>query len=93
VTAAVYLSPAARQDLREIWRYSEGNWGQARADAYIADLHDAFTRLALFPGSGHLDERYGEGIRLSRAGRHLIIHRASENALEIIRILHGQLSE
>ena len=92
MTAQVLLSPAARQDLREIWRYSMDSWGQDRADAYIADLHAAFARLALFPGSGHLDERYGIGIRLSRAGLHLIIHRPGENTVEIIRVLHGQLA-
>lgn len=93
MTESIKFSPAARQDLRDIWRYSAENWGKARADAYIGDLYAAFSRLAQFPGSGHLDERYGAGIRLSRSGLHLIIHRASENAIEVIRILHGQLSE
>lgn len=92
MTASVDLSPAARQDLRDIWRYSAENWGKARADDYIDDLYAAFSRLALFPGSGHLDERYGEGIRLSRAGQHLIVHRTTESAVEIIRVLHGQMS-
>ena len=93
MTSTVNLSPAARQDLREIWRYSMVNWGTGRADAYIGDLYAAFSRLALFPGSGRLDQSFGEGIRLSRSGLHLIVHRASENAVEIIRVLHGQLSE
>jgi toxin ParE1/3/4 len=92
MTAKILLSPAARQDLREIWRYSMKSGGGERADAYIADLHAAFARLALFPGAGRLDERYGEGIRLSRAGLHLSIHRPAEGAVEIIRVVHGQLA-
>ena len=29
------VSPAAREDLLAIYRYSRGRWGQAKADAYL----------------------------------------------------------
>jgi len=40
------LSPLAETDLEEIWRYTVENWSINQAEAYHADIVDAFEGLA-----------------------------------------------
>ncbi|WP_370689388.1 type II toxin-antitoxin system RelE/ParE family toxin [Neorhizobium galegae] len=40
------LSPRARRDLEEIWRYTFQKWSRAKADDYYHELIDAMLELA-----------------------------------------------
>jgi len=46
------LTPAAKEDIREIWFYSVDIWGEKRAEIYISQLETQFEKLADNPESG-----------------------------------------
>ncbi len=90
------LTPAARSDMRAIWRYSVKNWGIDQADKYVRQIERDLTAAA--EGSP-LVQRFDNFWRI-KSGRHLCFFTKLENGgLEIIRILHermdveGQLSD
>ena len=44
--------PLARQDLKQIWRYSFKEWGEAQADTYFADIEAGILKLQEHPHLG-----------------------------------------
>jgi plasmid stabilization system protein ParE len=86
---AFILSPAARQDLSDIWNYI------AAADIDAADrvrdaIFAAIDQLVAMPGMGHLrEDLVDEPLRFWRVYSYLIIYRPQTDPLEIVRILSG----
>jgi toxin ParE1/3/4 len=81
-------SPAAKQDLDDIW-YAIGIQNIAAADRVI-DLIDArIQQLAEHPLSGPLRDDLGAGIRHLVASQYLILYRVSKDHILIIRVFHG----
>ncbi|MCB1965037.1 MAG: type II toxin-antitoxin system RelE/ParE family toxin, partial [Candidatus Accumulibacter sp.] len=46
------VRPRARRDLKEIWRYTVQQWGEAQADQYLYDLDREIQGLLKFPELG-----------------------------------------
>ena len=86
--AEIVLSRAAYADLAEIGNYGEAQFGRAAADAYQDEFDRAFERLAAHPRSGEAKPVWGSGFRCLVCKRHRIIYQASEEAVQIYRILH-----
>ena len=84
----VRISPRARSDLIEIWSYIADD-SVANADAFIDKLHGTIQVLAKQSGSGRHREELAPGILSFPFGRYIIFYRASQGAIEIVRILHG----
>ncbi len=84
------LSPLARQDLEEIWRYSARTWGADRADLYAWELHERFTMLAANPRAGRRDPRLKQPVRIFVFSARVIAYRETGEGVEIIRILHAR---
>lgn len=43
------LTPRARDDLENIWRYSAENWSTGQADKYIRELTGVFGLISSMP--------------------------------------------
>ena len=84
----VRISPRARSDLIEIWSYIADD-SVASADAFINKLYETIQVLAKQSGSGRHREELAPGILSFPFGRYIIFYRASQGAIEIVRILHG----
>jgi toxin ParE1/3/4 len=100
----IVLSPAARQDIRDILLWSIDKFGTKAAARYRALLIQCLRDLAidpLRPGSKTRPELADNArtyhLALSRSGaegqhvkapRHFILYRITSNHLEIARILH-----
>src|SRR5262249_30875393 len=77
-------APAAKNDLRDIWRYFVG--------IASPEIADRLLRRASGRGSGR-----GHGVRATRSGQdcgsvlvrpYVIFYRCSEGTVEIVRVLH-----
>ena len=84
----VWLTPAAAADLERI-----GDWiaerNPRRAVTFVAELRQRAEQLAQFPHAGPPRPQWGDGIRIVVLGKYLIVHRVRDQAIEILRIVHG----
>jgi toxin ParE1/3/4 len=86
------LTGKAKDDLKEIARHTQEQWGRQQRDLYLRMLDGCFRRLAANPGQGGDCSEIRAGYRKMIAGRHLIFYRQpSGDSIEIVRILHGRM--
>lgn len=86
------LSRAADADLRKIAEHTLRQWGEAQRDGYIAELFDAFGRLAETPQIAAGADAIREGYRKFPQGSHVIFFRSSDtHGIEIVRVLHKRM--
>lgn len=84
----IRISPRASSDLIEIWSYIAED-SVANADAFIDKLHRTIQVLANQSGAGRRREDLAPGILSFPFGRFIIFYREGQDAIEIIRVLHG----
>jgi toxin ParE1/3/4 len=85
------LSPRAKQDLQEIWRYTERTWSDQQAEKYANLLIDMIERLAETPETGKRADEIRPGYWKQRVGSHLIFYRTTGAGIEVVRILHARM--
>jgi plasmid stabilization system protein ParE len=80
-------SNLAREDLRELWRFSVEHWGRKVAGRYLEDVRDAAKQAAIEPRRARpLKGPYR--IRRVRSG-YLIVHLdPAHDRLTVARVLH-----
>jgi toxin ParE1/3/4 len=86
------LSRAAVADIEQIALHSFRQGGRARAEIYIAALHDAFNRLAQFPELGRDARHVRPGCRAFEVGSHVAFYRADQTDIVILRVLHARMA-
>ncbi|RAU22929.1 type II toxin-antitoxin system RelE/ParE family toxin [Paramagnetospirillum kuznetsovii] len=85
------LSNAAAADLDEIYVYSHRSFGEARADAYYADLSDCLRMLVGNPRLGRpAGTRHQELMRHAHAG-HVIYYLMENGGIFVVRVLHHSM--
>lgn len=84
--AKLTITPIARDDLKEIGRYTQRNWGVSQRDAYLGDFGIVFERLRTGAARGRNQLEIREGI-LSYS----FFRRDSKGDVEILRILHERM--
>ncbi|MFV0645870.1 MAG: type II toxin-antitoxin system RelE/ParE family toxin [Sphingomonadaceae bacterium] len=84
------LTPAARNDLEDIWRYSASTWSIEQADHYIDGLEESFNRLLLTPEMTRERTEFVPPVRIYRNAQHLIVYRIEADYLAILRVLGGR---
>ena len=84
----IRIAPRATSDLTEIWSYIADD-STANADAFIDKLYETIQMLANQSRAGRRREELAPGILSFPFGRYIIFYRASQDAIEIIRVLHG----
>ena len=84
------LTPAAEDDLFDIWAYIAADNVEA-AERIEAEILDACVRLAARPDFGHFRRHLTDKpVRFFPVrGTYLIVYDPAMEPLEIIRILHG----
>ena len=87
--SAHVLSPAALQDLQDIWDFISIDNASA-ADKLEDEFFEAFERLAQRPRMGHsrtdLTER---DVLFWLVGSYLVVYRQDSTTLQIVAVLHG----
>ncbi|MBC9868540.1 MAG: type II toxin-antitoxin system RelE/ParE family toxin [Opitutae bacterium] len=86
-----FLRPRAIQDLNEIADFTLDTWGSEQEDIYLELLEKAFIAISKNPTLGRFYDEVYSGLRRHLAGRHIILYRVSDNAVEIVRVLHHSM--
>jgi len=81
------LTPAARNDLEDIWLYTVQQWSAEQADRYIDILEDTFDRLLFMPEMARARPEFDPAVRIHPSAEHLIIYQVERDHLVILRIL------
>src|SRR5438874_2396377 len=83
------LSPAARQDLHDIWDYIAEDSVSA-ADRFVKRIYQVMQKLVAMPSLGIAHEDLAdETLRVWPVKSYLIIYRPRTRPLEIVRIVSG----
>jgi len=72
MTAPYILTRSAAADLREVVRYTVQNWGKAQCQAYIAEIEEAATDVALGKGLYKNRDDLLPSLRVRRARHHYL---------------------
>jgi toxin ParE1/3/4 len=84
------IAPAAKHDLKDIYQYGLRLWGQIQSDSYLTNIKDQFWSLTEQPLMGIERPELLPDIRSLPIQSHILFYRATENRVEIIRVLHGR---
>lgn len=84
----ILRSPAAEDDLIDIWLYIALDSPRA-ADALLDRIAERVAILADFPEAGSIRPDIAEGLRMLPVGNHVVLYRVTDSRIEIIRVVHG----
>ena len=85
------LSPAAEQDLENIWHYTNQQWGIEQAHRYIDTITVAFESLANAPQTAPSCDHIRAGYRRQYIEQHVIYFQVTAYGIAIVRVLHGRM--
>ena len=78
---------AASAEMRRIAKYTKAEWGAEQARRYAARMRQRIKSLREFPlRYPEVDRR--PGLREMRCGQHVVFYQVSEDAIEIVQIVH-----
>ena len=80
--------PQAVDDLHEIWLQIALD-SQRAADRFAELVYAAEDMLADYPALGEARPDLASGLRKWRVWKYLLLYRVDEDAVTIVRILHG----
>jgi len=82
------IKPEAERDLIALWRYVAASDAEA-ADKLLDSLHATSLMLADNPRAGRARDDIAKGFRYFPSGSYLILHRITNESIEVVRYLHG----
>lgn len=85
------LTDAALDDLRSIRAYTLETWGAEQEERYLHQLWSRIQSIRSDPQRFRLREDLFPGCRITAEGCHVILFRATPEALEIVRLLHSAM--
>lgn len=85
------LTKAALDDLRSIRAYTLERWGSLQEEQYLDRLWTKFEDIRIDPLRYPLRKDLFSGCRIAAEGRHVILFRAGDDVLEIVRVLHSAM--
>jgi len=86
------LTPAADQDIVEIWLYTFETWGIEKANHYLVQIEKCINSLVEQPGLGKKRNEIRGGYRSFPVGHHLIFYRQTlREKVEVVRVLHERM--
>lgn len=83
--------PLAGQNLKQIWRYSFKEWGEAQADTLFADIEAGILRLQEHPHLGKPRDGLGAGDCALRVRRQVLCSMLTPSSIRIVRVLHARM--
>ena len=87
------IKATARNDLKGIAKYTEKTWSREQRNNYLAELDQAFHRLAENTELGKACDHILPGYRVFPVGSHLIFYKlGTEETVDIIRVLHKRMN-
>jgi toxin ParE1/3/4 len=87
-TKRIVWSPAARQDLRNLWLYYSKVASPDIADKLAGEIRSACNRLAERTLLGRARDEVAPGLRSLLVHPYAVFYRTKDDAVEIVRVLH-----
>lgn len=84
------LSEAADQDIQDIYKYAEQEYGEEQAEAYTLELEIILDQLVRNPEMGRKRDEIRSGLRSFPKGYHIIFYRILTDRIRVIRVLHSR---
>ena len=78
----------ARNDLRQIWHYPEGEWGRDQPDRYLRDIGQKIAMLLDYPEIGPVVPGRKRNYRKLVVREHIVLYRIDRQIVSIIRVRH-----
>lgn len=88
VVGSYRLTVRARDQLAQVFDYTEAQFGGYQAEAYASGMIRTFELLADFPAVGQSAEEFRRGLRRFRFQAHFIYYTVSSEMVEIRGVLH-----
>jgi toxin ParE1/3/4 len=85
--ARIVRAPAAVADAVEIWAYIAAD-NLSAADRLLNHFDRIFLKLSAQPNMGKGVEEIAPNLRAISIGSYVIFYRATEDGIEVVRILH-----
>lgn len=85
------LTEAALADLRTIRAYTLETWGSDQEQCYLDRIWSCMEDLRRNPERCRLRPDLFPGCRIAAEGKHVILYRAHDGQLEIVRVLHAAM--
>lgn len=86
-----HITPRARDDLKDIGRYTERQWGKRQRNTYLKEFEKRFHWFAENPRLGKNCSDISEGYFSSPQGQHVIFYLIGQGCIEIIGIPHKEM--
>lgn len=84
------FTPAAKADLKEIYRYGLQQWGQDQSLRYLEKLKNKLWSLTELPFMGVERSALVVGMRSLSVESHIVFYRVTTNQIDIVRVLHAR---
>ena len=91
INRKVRVTPRARDDLKNIGRYTEQTWGKTQRNRYLKSMDARFHWLAEKHQRGKHRTDICEGYYNFPEGQHVVFYLIGSNAIEIIGIPHKEM--
>ena len=85
------VTPKALEDLKNIGRYTEQQWGKRQRNIYLRALEKRFYWLAENPQLGKHRTDIAEGYYSFPQGAHVVFYLIRDNGIDIIGIPHKEM--
>lgn len=85
------ITPRARDDLKNIGRYTLSIWGREQRNIYLRNLDARFSWLAQNPQLGKHRPDIQEGYYCFPQGSHLVFYILRDNGIDIIGVPHQNM--
>ena len=90
--ATFLLTCKAKNDLKDIARFTQKRWGREQRNKYLMLLDKSFHELANNPSMGRSCNEIKSGYLKFPTGSHVIYYQNKETSqVEIVRILHESM--
>ena len=87
----LFISKAAKSDLKAIGRYTQELWGFKQRDAYLGKIFQCFDSLLQAPFSGKPRDELYEGMRSINIEKHVVYYFYENEKIQIAGIFHGKM--
>lgn len=85
------ITPRARDDLKNIGRYTERTWGKIQRNVYLKEIEKRFQWLAENPLLGRHRIDISEGYYCFPQGQHVVFYLIGNDVIDIIGIPHKEM--
>jgi toxin ParE1/3/4 len=85
------VTPRAREDLINIGRYTEQQWGKSQRNTYLKKIEQRFTWLASNPNIGKPRPEISEDFMSYPEGLHVVFYLINKENIDIIGVPHKQM--